>query len=241
MPLGDITVRSDWRQIEQRQQADLGAKRNLLQFALIAYGIAALAFAGWKEAPAWISLLQGLLSGNQFLPGADVSLTSARRYYSSEQSMQFLLATRNLDRTIYAPKITISSGDRSVEVEPRPRGESFVAEAGPFPAGTYQVKLRNNVGQPPELAQTVEVLSSSVEKRELGADPETMRQLSEISRGKVLRETDVARLPEVVRQWESARQLTHRQQTAWDKWWALTGFLGLLGAEWWLRRKGGLL
>ena len=39
----------------------------------------------------WISLLQWLLSGSQFLPGADVSLTSARRYYSSEQPMQFLI------------------------------------------------------------------------------------------------------------------------------------------------------
>jgi hypothetical protein len=189
----------------------------------------------------WISLLQWLLSGNQFLPGADVSLTSARRYYSSEQPMQFLLATRNLDRSIYAPKLIITSGDRTVEVDPRPRGESFVAEAGPFPAGTYQVKLRNNVGQPPELTQTVEVLSSSVEKRELGADPEIMRQLAEISGGKVLRESDVARLPEVVRQWETARQLTHRQQTAWDKWWMLAGMLGMLGTEWWLRRREGLL
>ena len=189
----------------------------------------------------WISLLQWLLSGNQFLPGADVSLTSARRYYSSEQPMQFLLATRNLDRSIYAPKLIITGGDRTVEVDPRPRGESFVAEAGPFPAGTYQVKLRNNVGQPPELTQTVEVLSSSVEKRELGADLETMRQLAEISGGKVLRESDVARLPEVVRQWETARQLTHRQQTAWDKWWMLAGMLGMLGTEWWLRRREGLL
>jgi len=189
----------------------------------------------------WVSLLQWLLSGNQFLPGADVSLTSARRYYSSEQPMQFLISTRNLDRGIYAPKITITNGTRSMEVEPRPRGESFVAEAGPFPAGAYQVTLRNNVGQPPELTQTVEVLGSSVEKRELGADPETMRQLAEISGGKILRESDVSRLPELVRQWEIARQLTHRQETAWDKWWVLTGLLALLGVEWWLRRREGLL
>jgi hypothetical protein len=45
----------------------------------------------------------------------------------------------------------------------------------------------------------------------------------------------------VVRQWETARQLTHRQQTAWDKWWVLAGLVGLLGAEWWLRRREGLL
>ena len=124
----------------------------------------------------WISLLQWLLSGSQFLPGADVALTSARRYYSSEQPMQFLISTRNLDRAIYQPHLTIRGGSQAVEVEPRQRGESFVAEAGPFAPGTYRITLRNNVGKPAELSQDVEVVSASVEKRELSADPETMRQ-----------------------------------------------------------------
>jgi hypothetical protein len=57
----------------------------------------------------------------------------------------------------------------------------------------------------------------------------------------VLRESDVARMPDVVRQWEAARQLTHQQQSAWDRWWLLTGLVLFLGAEWWLRRRGGLL
>ena len=42
----------------------------------------------------WVSLLQWLLSGSQFLPGADVSMISARRYYTDDQPMQFLIATR---------------------------------------------------------------------------------------------------------------------------------------------------
>ena len=41
--------------------------------------------------------------------------------------------------------------------------------------------LKNNVGKPAELAQTIEVLSASVENKELSADPETMRRLAEIS------------------------------------------------------------
>jgi hypothetical protein len=189
----------------------------------------------------WISLLQWLLSGSQFLPGADVALTSARRYYSSEQPMQFLLSTRNLDRAIYQPRLTISGQGRQVEVEPRQRGESFVAEAGPFAPGTYRVTLRNNVGKPAELSQDVEVVSASVEKRELSADPETMRKLAEISGGAVVKAEDVARMGEVVRRWEAARQIAHRQQPVWDRWWLLTGVLGLLGVEWWLRRKEGLI
>jgi hypothetical protein len=189
----------------------------------------------------WISLMQWLLSGSQFLPGNDVALTSARRYYNSEQPMQFLISTRNLDRAIYQPRLVITGGDGSVEVEPRARGESFVAEAGPFAPGSYRVTLRNNVGKPAELSQTVEIVSASVEKRELSADPDLMRKLAELSCGAVLKADEVARLPEIVKRWEASRQLAHRQQSIWDRWWLMVGLLGLLGVEWWLRRKEGLL
>ena len=97
----------------------------------------------------WVSLLQWLLGGSEFLPGSDVALTSARRYYTSEQPMQFLISTRNLDRAIYQPRLIIDGPGTSAEVEPRSRGESFVAEAGPFPPGTYRITLKNNVGKPP--------------------------------------------------------------------------------------------
>ncbi|PWU17994.1 MAG: hypothetical protein C5B50_10120 [Verrucomicrobia bacterium] len=189
----------------------------------------------------WLSLLQWLLAGTEFLPGADVSLSSARRYYSSEQPVQFLISTRNLDRATYQPHLVIQGQGQSVEVQPRERGESFIAEAGPLTPGTYKVTLRNNVGKPAELSQDVEVVSASIEKKELSANPELMRTLAEISGGAVVKEQDVARLPEIVRQWEAARQIAHRQQPVWDRWWLMTLLLALLGAEWWARRKEGLL
>src|SRR6266540_1627545 len=189
----------------------------------------------------WISLLQWLLSGSQFLPGADVSLTSARRYYNSEQPMQFLIATRNFDTAIYQPKLVIEGAGRSVEVGPRARGDNFVAEAGPFSPGTYHVTLKNNLGKPAELSQSVEVLSASVEKRDLSADPETMRRLALLSGGQTVTANDIARMPEVVRRWEAARQLAHRQRPVWDRWWVMAAMVALLGAEWWLRRREGLL
>ncbi len=190
----------------------------------------------------WISLLQWLLSGSQFLPGADVALTSARRYYSSEQPMQFLVSTRNLDNTIYKPRIEIVGGDgKKVEIEPRQRGESFVGEAGPFEPGSYHVVLHNNVGKPAELAQNAEVISASVENKELSADPDLMQKLAELSGGAVVVSEDIPHMANVVRRWEAARQISHRQQSVWDRWWVLTGLLALLGAEWWFRRREGLL
>jgi hypothetical protein len=135
----------------------------------------------------------------------------------------------------------IGSGTNTVEVEPRARGEAFVAEAGPFAPGTYRVTLKNNVGTPAELSQSVEVLNASVEKRDVSADPALMRQLAEVSGGRVVDSRDIARLPEVVRKWEASRQIASRQQPLWDRWWIMTTLIGLLGAEWWLRRREGLL
>ncbi len=188
----------------------------------------------------WVSTLQWLLAGGQFLPGADVSLTSARRYYTSDEPMQFLIATRNIDRALYRPKLTITGAKSSV-VEPRAKGEMFMAEAGPFPPGSYIVTLTNSLGHPAELSQTIEVISASLEKRDLSADAEMMGKIAEVSGGATLHVGDVARLPEIVRQWETARQLAYRQETMWDRWPVLAGILGLMGAEWWWRRREGLL
>jgi len=189
----------------------------------------------------WVSMLQWLLSNGQFLPGADVSLASERRYCPDDQPIRLLMATRNIDPAAYQPKLTVSGNGQTVEVSPRPRGAMFVAEAGPFPPGTYRVTLSNNIGQPAAISQDVEVVSASVEMRELSADPALMAQLARVSGGGVVGAADIAKMPEVVRRWEAARQLAHRQRTLWDRWWVLGAVLALLGAEWWVRRKEGLL
>jgi hypothetical protein len=68
-----------------------------------------------------------------------------------------------------------------------------------------------------------------------------MQKLAELSGGAVVKAEDIPRMPDVVRRWEAARQISHRQQSIWDRWWLLTGLLALLGVEWWFRRKEGLL
>ena len=189
----------------------------------------------------WVSLMQWLISGSQFLPGSDVALTTSRRYYNSEQPIHFLISTRNMDRSIYRPRLVISGPKETLELEPRPRGEGFVAEAGPFAQGSYRISLHSNIGQPAELSQTIEVLSASVEKKELSADRETMRQLAQISGGAVVSTEELGQMPRVLQRWEASRQLAHRREPIWDKWWVLGCMLGLLGIEWWQRRREGLL
>ena len=84
-------------------------------------------------------------------------------------------------------------------------------------------------------------VSGNTESGILSADPATMRQLAEISGGAVLNANDVARLPEIVRHWDAARELSQQRHSLWDRWWVMAGIFALLAAEWWLRRREGLL
>jgi hypothetical protein len=216
--------------------------------SLNASGLWRWAFGGAGQAESeaayhrfWVATLQWLLAGNQFLPGADVSLTSARRQYTSEQPLQFFIGTRNLDRVAYQPRLIIDGPSGRMEVEPRPRGEGYLAEVGPFPPGPCHITLKNNLRKPAEIKLDVDVVNASVEQRELSADPVLMKQLAAVSGGAEITGADLPRMAEVLRKWEAARELSHRQQPLWDRWWGLVGMCGLLGAEWWLRRKEGLL
>jgi hypothetical protein len=190
----------------------------------------------------WSAVVRWMLAGSDFLPGADVALRTARRYYTDEQTLRFLITTRGLDRGAYRPRLVIAGGGEPVAVEPSgTRGGAYIAEAGPFAPGTYQVTLQNNVGTPSEIATKIEVVSASVEHRVLSADRATMERLAETSQGKVLAGGDVARLPAIVEQWRAARQVGSRKSTLWDRWWLLGAILGALGLEWFVRRREGLL
>ena len=191
----------------------------------------------------WLSLLRWLLAGTDFLPGTDVALRSARRAYTSEQPMQFLVTTKGVAPDVYQPRVVIRGEGRTVEVEPRLSGTGggYVAEAGPFPPGTYAVILQNNIGAPASITQSVEVVSASVESRVLSADPAMMRRLAEISGGTTLTAHDLAHFDDVLRHWRAARQLSDQRITLWDRGWVLALMIGLLGAEWWWRRQEGLV
>ena len=190
----------------------------------------------------WSTMLRWLLAGSDFLAGADVALRSERRLYTDEQPMRFLVRTRGLDQEVYRPRLAIRGSGVATDLEPRPQaGGSFIAEAGPFPPGTYQVTLRNNLGKPAEIGMIVEVASASIENRVLSADPVLMQRLGETSEGQVLAAADVPRLGEVVRQWRARRELADQKISLWDHAALLAGILAILGVEWFLRRREGLL
>src|SRR5207245_7037986 len=51
----------------------------------------------------------------------------------------------------------------------------------------------------------------------------------------------VARMPEVVKRWEAARQLAHRQRPIWEDRRSVVEVMAVVAGEWWLRRLEGQL
>jgi hypothetical protein len=171
-----------------------------------------------------------------------VALRADRRLYTDEQPMQFLVRTRGLDPEAYRPRLTIEGEGTASEIEPRRQsGGNYMAETRPLPTGRYRVRLTNNIGNPREMSMTVDVVSASVENRVLSADPALMRRLSETSEGRILAAGDVDRMGGIVRDWRVRKQLADERKSMWDTWWILAAAVALLGAEWFLRRREGLL
>jgi hypothetical protein len=190
----------------------------------------------------WMGLLRWILSSGEFQAGRDVAIRSDRRLYTDEQPLRFLVRTRGAGRASFRPRIAIRGPETSTEIEPRAQTEGvYIAEAGPFPPGSYEVRLAGGIDGGDPLGMTVEVVSGSVEARVLSADPEAMERISRISEGRKLEASDVGRLGDIVRTWQARRQLADQKESLWDRWWLLAAAIALLAAEWFLRRREGLL
>ena len=190
----------------------------------------------------WLSLIRWLLSTGEFMPGEDVALSTDRRHYTEDDPVTLRIATKELSSENYRPVMEITGPALSESIRPTANAEGqYTAVLGPFAPGTYHVVLKNNIGSPAEIRTLVEVTAAEAEFKDLSADPSRMMQIAHITDGASLAPEDVGRLPEIVRKWQQLRRLADEPQSAWDKWWLLLTTIGLLGGEWYLRRREDLL
>jgi len=190
----------------------------------------------------WLGLLRWLLGGSDFLPGANVALKSERRVYTDDQPMRFIISTKGIDPAIYKPVLDIDGAGAPVRIEPRAlKGGAYEAEAGPFAPGDYGIRLHNNVGHPETLQLDIQVISGSIENRNLSANRELMSRIAAVSGGGMLTAADIGNLDEVVRQWQRQQQLASDKNVLWDRWWLLLALVAILALGWYLRRRAGLL
>ncbi len=193
----------------------------------------------------WTQTIRWLVSESDFLPGQNVAIRTDRTSYSSKETVNLLGYLRG-PKPATLPTLTITQPDGKTATVATAKGDGkaadFTAAFHPTLPGEYLATVPpapgNGKAVPASAAFTV--YPGQEEDANRSADPVLMRQIAEAGGGQTLRLDELPSLPEKLRAAEQA--VTHQEapRTAWDRNWVLALLVGLLTAEWLLRRRAGL-
>ena len=193
----------------------------------------------------WAQTIRWLVSESDFLPGQNIALRTDRTSYSSKEAVNFLGFLRG-PRSSELPTLTITQPDgkttRIVSAKGDGKAADFTASYHPPMPGEYLATVPPPSGseQTAPASAAFTVYPGQEEEANRSADPVLMRQIAEAGGGQALRLAELPSLPEKLKAAEQAATRKQEPRSAWDRGWVLALLVGLLTAEWVLRRRAGL-
>lgn len=150
--------------------------------------------------------------------------------------------------TIAASAVLLKNGARVGEARLTPDasgGGLFRADiTAPRDAGAYEVAVTADIYSEAQLSARAGVLvrrpAASGELARLDADEPLMRQLADVSGGRFLREYEAGELPDLLSDLSRSRTVTS-EYDIWTSWPLFSLAVLLLGTEWLIRRRTGML
>ena len=192
----------------------------------------------------WSGMVRWLVMGSDFQPGQALSLRLAQRSVEVGQSMSFDVASRSpLDPAAVDVRVIDAAG-QSHGVSLQTVSDTGLRHRGVFEVaspGVHTITMRYHDPDTPPLETRFNAYEIDMERLHNSADPTAMRTLAELSGGRVL---DPARPNELLRILERQRAsmvVPPRPRYVWDQGIFLVLLLVWVGAEWLIRKRGGLL
>jgi hypothetical protein len=192
----------------------------------------------------WGQMIRWLVYDSDFLPGQDIAFRTDQFSYSTGDAVTLVVQSKET-REGFAPQIEITAPggatSRLAPAEATPGDGYFSAIYYPEEEGAFRaVLLDNGHGQG---EQTVEfsVYSTDLESSFVGANPGLMAQIAAASGGSVLDFDAWDTLPEKLKAFELSMKEEARPEDAWDTMGNFLLLVGILGLEWFTRRRVGLL
>jgi len=195
----------------------------------------------------WTQLIQWMVAYSEFLPGHDYSLHSSNQIVNQLDPVVFSMSYRGASKSP-KPSILITadgqdpikvSAAASTPVGGKPAWKcSFVPEQ----PGTYLATLITGDDSPaPTL--NIEVKAPPTEMDNLNPDPDFLRELCESTGGKLLTSEE---LPAFLKEQLGSKSKSTMKaevvwQSSWMQWFMPIIVLLILAAEWWIRRRNGLI
>lgn len=198
----------------------------------------------------WAQLVQWAATGGEFLPGHDVSMRLVQNRAAPGDPVGVIVVARSDDRGPAAPgRVRIAQGARIVAEVPlaqtsreRARWDGALALDVP---GRYRVELI----VPPDAAtplafETLTVAAPPAESDDYSADRPALEALSKKTGGAVVASGDAAGLKRCLAAPSAEAKVeagTGVWESRWDRWWLLLLLVTLPAAEWYVRRRNGLM
>lgn len=196
----------------------------------------------------WTVLVQWMGVQSEFLPGQDMAIHVSHPVANQGQAIQAIIRRRPAEivEPIH-PQIQISRGDQVVrtiaaQAVSEPEHEWRTIFTLPE-AGTYRLDVISEEDPVESAARaTVEILPPPDEFLDVSADPAFLEELTRRTGGSLL---DLEELDTVAERFLPERTVEETMdpvwRTRWDRWWWALLAVGLLGGEWFLRRRNGLM
>jgi len=197
----------------------------------------------------WARAIRWLATGGQFLPGQSMSLSLSALRAEPEESVQVTVNTRYVRSPGFRPTVEHIAPDGSVQAvtltRPSEQSTQYVGSIVPQQAGVHQIVLVGDddeaTGEPMRMVGRLAVHDASPERRDPSAKPQILAEISENTGGICF---DLHDREELVRLLEQLREARLSDPT-WDYIFnqrdVFILLAVLLGLEWIVRRRGGLV
>lgn len=193
----------------------------------------------------WQSLLRWLVSGVGLMPGQAVALRPDKAAFETQERVAATLLVREeqLGGLVPAVELKDERGTRTIHT-PAPMGDEpggFRVVFGLLAEGHYRAHVVGMDEEQIGASAMFEVRGFIGEQLDLKARPNVMARIAEHSGGAVLERGDASEITARFRAHQIKSRPQHvRRRPAWDRWWALSGVIGVWTVSWILRRTGGL-
>ena len=208
----------------------------------------------WSQVIRWAASDRALIAGNEY-----VRFGSREPVYRADQELELVVRlsekVRNLKKDAMAgarlwhkPRAGPETAVALMPLRPHPViPREFVGSQGNLPPGDYEIELvipdiedKLNGPDGKKLRARVQILPAETgEMIDLSTNWSLMEELATRSGGKVFPAGRAKELVELLQNRSATREFTIEQKV-WQSWWTLGFLIGLLSAEWLVRKWAGL-
>jgi hypothetical protein len=196
----------------------------------------------------WVQLMQWCATYSEFRPGEDYAVRLRESTTATGQPVRAIIAYRGPAQPEPRPLLKVYRGSEltaevlATALPGADGGREWAAVVAPAEPGRYSVRVADPARPGEEGEARLEALAPLKESDDLRPDAEALATLARISGGRVVEAEKAGALADSLWKADPATALAKPEwRSLWPQPWVAMLVALAFGAEWWLRRREGLL